>query len=201
MKRFRSSHGISCLLVHNLCYCVVHCFFGSFFLVFTLPYSSSFDFFSTLYLPHLQWIRTYSPIQVKKQQGCLIQEDVTTIGNRGQNYTSATYKCPSMHVRIFLKNCITFPPTLHTIRTTIIGITTKGILLPFTLSIIVVYVICKNILVQPCWQHFGAFAMFIDSSFSITTFLMLACILTEKNILTTNVSLLHFGFPFTTCPS
>jgi hypothetical protein len=68
-------------------------------------------------------------------------------------------------------------------------------------SIIIAYVICKNTLVQPCSQHFGAFAMLIDYSFSITTFHVLARILTEKNPFTTNVNLLHFGLPFTTCPS
>jgi hypothetical protein len=55
--------------------------------------------------------------------------------------------------------------------------------------------------VQPYSQHFGAFAMFIDASFSIIAFLVLAHILIEKILFTINVTILHFGLPFTTCPS
>lgn len=71
MKRFRSSHEISCLL-HNLCYCVAHCFFT---LSFWFSHCPIHQAFSTLYLFHLQWRRTFL-IQVKNEQRCLIQKDV-----------------------------------------------------------------------------------------------------------------------------
>jgi len=89
----------------------------------------------------------------------------------------------------------------YTIKTTIVGIAAIGILFPFMPSIIVAYVISKNIIMQPCSHHFDAFAMFINSSFPSLPSLCLLVFLLRKNPLTTNVNLFHFKLPFTTCPS
>lgn len=62
----------------------------------------------------------------------------------------------------------------------------SGIILPFGLGVIVSCIIYKVFIIQP-HANFGAFSLFIGVALSITAFPVLARILAERKLLTTEV--------------